>query len=58
MTGIFGGYTNDWYPKKKAIRPRRYHKYLKFVDLKILYPDLYGDDSSYEESDLSDKSRG
>lgn len=41
--GIFQGTGKDWYPKQDPIVPKPYHKYLKEDDLKISYPEIYGD---------------
>lgn len=41
--GIFGGTSDDWYPKKETIVPKVYHKYLNDQDKKITYPQIFSD---------------
>lgn len=58
MAEIFGGYSNDWYPKEKPIIPRAYHKYLKSDDLKIQYPEIFAKKDSTLQDIIDSVSNG
>lgn len=58
MAEIFGGYSNDWYPKIESIIPRAYHKYLKADDLKISYPKIFADENATLQSIIDSVSDG
>lgn len=46
------GWINENYPKKKTVKPRVYHKYIKQEDKNRLYPELNKEE---DEADIQEE---